>query len=147
MAIGITGGAVAGRELYLKNYKKNVFLNALTHNIVAFDDNGIPITLEEIEKENKGHYTVSIGALGIILGGSIVLAAMLTLSMPWVDLVPKTDWDDRAVSIPILVISGVSFWHFTKFAFEKGKELDRIATIERIRNKRKLNTTEQQGND
>ncbi|MGB9721046.1 MAG: hypothetical protein ACPL28_06195 [bacterium] len=137
VVIGVACGVIPSRELYFKRMKKNILSNLLLHDIIAFDDNGNPITLKEVEKENKGLYTAGFGTLGIIAGGAGILAGIFGLSAPWFDLVPKTKWDEKAVSIPILLISGISFYHFTKFAFEKGAELDRIATFERIKNKRR----------
>ncbi|MEO0107360.1 MAG: hypothetical protein ABIL46_08535 [candidate division WOR-3 bacterium] len=138
VGIGIAGGTIASKMLYFKNWKKNVLFNTLAHDVVAFDDNGIPITKNEVDREFRGQYTVGFGMLGIVIGGSLTLAEILLLTKPWFDLTPKTDWDEKAVTIPILLISGASFWHFTKFTIEKGKELDHLATIERIKQKRNI---------
>lgn len=137
MGIGIAGGAIASKTLYWKDWEKNVLFDTL-NDIVAFDDNGIPITKNEVDREFRGQYTVGFGMLGIVIGGSLILAEILLLTKPWFDLAPKTDWDEKAVTIPILLISGASFWHFTKFTIEKGKELDHIATFERIKQKRNM---------
>jgi len=136
-ASGLIVGGLCSKKLYFERNNRIKLLNALSKDILAFDDNGNPITITEIEKENEGKYKFGFGIPGILIGSCFTLAEIYGLYYPWSDLVPKTDWDEKAVSIPIIVISGVTFLEFTKIAFEKGDELDRMATIEKIKKKRK----------
>ncbi|MGQ9533763.1 MAG: hypothetical protein ACUVTF_00805 [bacterium] len=136
MALGIATGSIISKKLYYKRNKEITLFNALSHDIVAFDDEGNPITIKEIQKENKGIYTCEFGTLGIVAGTAGSLLVLGVLTSPWFSLLPETEWDEYAVYIPIIAISGVSFWQITKFALQKGVELDHLATIEKIKKKR-----------
>lgn len=135
-AIGTATGFVMSKKLYYKKTEKVAVLNALAHDIVAFDFAGNPITYSDIQKENERKYRVMLGALGIIggIGGSLLTSYGLV--QPYLGLNAEKEWDEYAAVVPILIISQISFYQIAKFAIEKGEELDRLATIEKIKKRR-----------
>lgn len=135
-AIGTATGLVMSKKLYYRKTEKIAILNALSHDIVAFDFAGNPITYSDIQKESEKKYRAILGAPGII--GGLVGSSIISygLVQPYLGLKAEKDWDEYAAVVPILIISQVSFFQIVKYAIKKGEELDQLATIEKIKKKR-----------
>jgi hypothetical protein len=134
------GGAALGSGIgYLANKKKytsdQILFDAFAREIVAFDYAGFPITKQEINEANKGTNEVLLGTLGLGAGLVWFGASALLLYTPWSDMDPEERWHSWAVATPIVLISGTGLVVITRYFINKGRQFDRRATIERLKDR------------
>jgi hypothetical protein len=131
----LAGAALGSGISYLwaKKQFRPVFFDVIGHDIVAFDYAGYPITEHDVTNANKGTNELLFGTLGLAVGllGSATTA--IGLLSPWSDMEPETDWHASAVYAPAILICGVEIFVITNFFIKKGRQLDRRATIERLK--------------
>lgn len=132
------GGAALGSGIgYLSSSKKytpnQILFEALARDVVAFDYADYPITEQEIIEANKGTNEALFATLGLAAGfaGSAITAIALFSS--WDNMEPDKDWYRWAVNVPIVLISGTEFVVITRYFLGKGRQFDRRATIERLK--------------
>jgi hypothetical protein len=129
-ALGSGAGYLASKKTYTPN---RILFEALALDVAAFDHAGYPITEHEIIETNKGTNEALFATLGLAAGlaGSALTAIVLHSS--WVDMEPDKDWYRWAVNVPILLISGTELVVITRYFLGKGKQFDRRATIETLK--------------
>jgi hypothetical protein len=114
-------------------YKRNdVLFAALGHNIVAFDYENYPITENDIAAANRGTNEALLGTLGLGAGFVSTGVTAIGLLAPWADKHPEQQWQAHAIEASVIVICGVEFVLITNFLMNKGRQLDRMATIEKL---------------
>ena len=129
-ALGSGVGYLASKKTYTPN---RILFEALALDVVAFDHAGYPITEQEIIEANKGTNEALFATLGLAVGfaGSAITAIALLSS--WTKMEPDKDWHRWAVNVPIILISGAELVVITRYFLGKGKQFDRRATIERLK--------------
>jgi hypothetical protein len=140
----VAGGGVGAGMGYLRVRKQmksyEVLNRAISRNIVAFDDEEFPITEKEVAAANRGTNEVLLGTLGI--GGGLLgaTATLYVLLSPWIDKYPEERWQETAIMSAAVVISFAEFIVLARFFVNKGRQLDREATIERLKRRHQQRT-------
>ncbi len=133
----VAGAGVGTATGYLwarKQAKSYDVLNrAIGRDIVAFDDEGIPITEKEVAAANRGKNEALLGTLGIVGGLLGATATMGALLLPWTDKNPEEPWQETAIISAAVAISFTEFIVLTRFFVNRGRQLDRKATVERLK--------------
>jgi hypothetical protein len=103
------------------------------HDIVTFDEKDFPITEQDIAQANRGTNEMLFGTLGLGAGLLGAGATAIVLHTPWADIHPEKQWHARAIDAAVVVICGVELVVITNYLLNKGRQLDRRATIERLK--------------
>jgi len=113
----------------------DVLCRAIGHGIIAFDDAEFPITEKQVAAANRGTNEALLGALGIgagLLGAAGTLCALLS---PWTDKHAEEEWQETAITAAAVVMSVTELTILSKFFINRGRQLDRQATIERLKSR------------
>lgn len=132
--VGATVGSGLGYVWAKHQFRsKHVLSMAIAHDIVAFDDRDFPITGQDITTAYTGTNEMLLGTLGLGAGLLGAGATAFGLLAPWADKHPEQQWHAGAIDAAVVVICGVELVIITNFFINKGRQLDRQATIERLR--------------
>ena len=134
--LGASIGSGLGYVWTKQQFKaQHVLSRAITHDIVAFDDQDFPITEKDISAAHRATNAALFATLGLGAGLLGASATALALLQPWADIHPEKQWHEQALIAAVVVISGVELLIITNFLCNQGKKLDRQATIERLRHR------------
>lgn len=138
----VTGAGVGSGLGYLwakkQHRSSDVLCTAIGHGIVAFDNEGFPITEQEVAAANRGTNEALIGTLGIAGGLMGAGATLFALLSPWVDKHAEEEWQETAITAAAVVLSATELVILSKFFVSKGREIDRKATIDRLKYRKNL---------
>ncbi len=133
-ALGATAGSGLGYLWAKKQIRsKHVLSMALTQDIVAFDAQDFPITEQDIHMANRGTNEMLLGTLGIGAGLLGAGATAYILFTPWSSMHAEEQWHAGAVTAAVLVVSVVEVVMITNYLINKGRQLDRQATIKKLK--------------
>jgi hypothetical protein len=124
--------------LWTKRQHKScdVLCMAIGQDIVAFDNEGFPITEKEVAVANRGTNEALLGTLGIgggLMGAGATLFALLS---PWMDKHAEEEWQEKAITAAAVVLSATELMILSKFFVNKGRQIDRRATIDRLKHRK-----------
>ncbi len=114
---------------------RDILSYAIGHDIVAFDHADFPITEAQVSAANRGTNEMLLGTLGLGLGLLGAGVTMSALYAPWADKIPDEPWQDDAIGIAVTVVSVTELAIIVNFFINKGRQLDRRATLERLQNR------------
>lgn len=134
---GITAaGTMAGCAFSMGAFSSDLKGALVVKDIVAFDQYGQPITVQDFENEEIFTSRTLNGIGGVIIGTILSARTGLIMVSAYDRYEPKTAWDSYATSIPIIAFSVSELVTFIKLSIEYGSKQDRKATIEKIKQKR-----------
>ncbi len=138
--VAYIAGAGAGSGLgylYAKTMQRpnDVLYRTIGHDIVTFDNEGFPITEQQIKAANRGTSEALLGTLGIGCGLIGAGVTCLVLLSPWADKYAEEEWQENAITASAVVVSAIEFGMISMFFVNKGKQIDRRATIERLKDR------------
>lgn len=136
-ALGATAGSGLGYLWAKKQIRsKHVLSMAITQDIIAFDTQDFPITEQEISIANRGTNEMLLGTVGLgagLLGAGATAYVLLT---PWSSMHAEEQWHAGAIQATVVVICVAELVIITNYLINKGKQLDRQATIEKLKQRR-----------
>ncbi len=132
-AVGTGVGYFVSKKIYTPN---QILFEALARDVVAFDHAGYPITEQEVITANKGTNEALFGTMGLAVGLAAAGVTTFFFYSPWSDKIAEKDWHSWAIEIPIIAISGTGLVVITRYLMKKGKQFDRRATIEKLKNRK-----------
>lgn len=132
--LGATAGSGLGYLWAKKQIRsKHVLAMAITQDIVAFDTQGFPITEQDISTANRGTSEILLGTVGLGTGLLGAGATAIVLLTPWSSMHADEQWHAGAITATVVVISVAELMIITNYLINKGRQLDRRATIEKLK--------------
>lgn len=133
---GVIGSGLGFLSAMHLTKSRDAISEAIKRSVVAFDNDGFPITEQDIRYSKGRKNEMLLGTLGLVLGLAGSFLTVTGLMAPWSDMEPEKSWHQTAITVPVIVISGAELYLVTKFFLNKGQNLDRKATIERLKARR-----------
>jgi hypothetical protein len=130
-----TGLGYAWSRMQHRVRTTDLLCRAIGHDILAFDNADFPITEAQVAAANRGKNELMLGTLG---AGAGLLAAGITacvLYSPWADMLAREAWQGDALAGAVIVVSIAELSIIANYFIRKGQQLDRQATIERLRDR------------
>lgn len=114
---------------------REILSRAIGHDIVAFDRADFPITEADVAAANRGTNEMLLGTLGLAAGLLAGTVSAHVLSGPWADMYAQEDWQDDAIGGAVILVSLTEIAVIANYFIKKGRQLDRRATIERLKDR------------
>ena len=112
---------------------RDILYRAIGHDIVAFDRADFPITEAQLAAANRGTNELLLGTLGITVGLLAAGVSAHILYQPWADMYAQEAWQDDAIAAAVILVSLTEIAIIANYSIRKGRQLDRRATIERLK--------------
>lgn len=134
---GVTSAGTLGGYIFnIERNKFNINETLIKKDILAFDQYQNPITIQDVRLEDRYTAKWIFGCLGLGLGCTGAVVTFYSLLAPYLFDMTSTDFDDKAIYVPIVTLSISELVLITKFGIEQGHKRDLKATIEKIKQKR-----------